>query len=126
LIESDYSSALRYSNPTFCHREICPESRFYYKPINVSVALSGLYDIKSDSDIDTYGYIYEGSFNHLYPSENVLLSDDDTGGNNQFKLIIYLQPITTYILVVTTYKDNVTGAFSILTYGPETMIFDLG
>jgi hypothetical protein len=47
----------------------------------------------------------------------LLKSNDDGNSAGQFKLNIDLQKETEYILVVTTYSPNVTGAFTIYTNG---------
>jgi hypothetical protein len=65
--------------------------------------------------MDTYGYIYENSFDPTSPFVNLIKSNDDNNRAGQFKLNIDLQTGTEYILVVTTYNANVTGAFTIYT-----------
>ncbi len=71
------------------------------------------YTIQSSSDIDTYGYIYESSFNPLNPTENLLVDDDDGGGNRQFKLYTPLYVDTKYILIVTTFLPEKIGDVNI-------------
>jgi len=85
--------------------------------------MDGVYTITSNSSIDTYGYIYNTSFNPALPSENMLLSDDDGGGDHQFKLLLYLQSIIKYILVVTTYNENEQGGFIVIVTGPTLVSF---
>jgi hypothetical protein len=57
----------------------------------------------------------------LYPSDNLIASDDDGGGNGQFKITRYLQFGRTYILVVTTHGSGTTGSFSIRVTGPASL-----
>jgi len=75
--------------------------------------LTGTYDIWCTSSIDTYGYIYTRKFDPTSPSINLLKSDDQGNGGNQFRIHVDLQAGTTYTLVVTTFGSLVTGAFSI-------------
>jgi hypothetical protein len=88
-------------------------SNYYYETIQVNVNETDSYIIESNSSVNTYGYIYKDSFNPVNPFEN-LLSQNDDSCNDQFKLMTNLQVGTTYILVVTTFRSNVIGSFSIL------------
>jgi hypothetical protein len=94
---------------------------YYHETIQINVVTTGLHIFSSISIVDTYGYIYKNNFNPLNPFENLLAQDDDSSGSGQFKLNIYLQASTTYILVVTTSDPNVIGAFSIFVYGPNNV-----
>jgi hypothetical protein len=94
---------------------------YYYEVIQVNVDETGYYILESNSNVDTYGYIYEDNFNPFNPSENLLLEHDESCDSHHFKLTAVLQASTTYMLAVTTYYPNVTGAFSIVTYGLNTI-----
>jgi hypothetical protein len=96
-------------------------SMFYYKAIQVNVNISGIYTLTSNSTIDTYGYLYINYFNISNLTINLLLQDDDCGGSQQFYMKYSLQHNSTYILIATTYGNNVTGAFSIIVDGPGTV-----
>jgi hypothetical protein len=92
----------------------CDWDNFYYETFEVKVPEIRSYTIQSSSNIDTYGYIYENKFNPLNPTENLLTSDDDSGGSgHQFKFEIPLYVNTTYILVVTTFSEKRTGEIKI-------------
>ncbi|CAF5077921.1 unnamed protein product, partial [Rotaria sp. Silwood1] len=56
-------------------------------------------------------------------SSNLLVQNDDSGGNSQFQFTINLQAGTTYFLVVTTYSPNVAAAFSVVVSGPASVAF---
>ena len=77
--------------------------------------------------MDTYGYIYNNSFNSSFPDQNVLASDDNSGNGgygrdkNQFKFIIILERMKTYILVTTTRYQSIIGSFSITVAGPASV-----
>jgi hypothetical protein len=73
--------------------------------------------------MDTYGYLYSGTFYPLDPSVNLLAQDDDTGGNFQFELTAFIEAGVPYTLVVTTHYTNVNGPFSVVAYGLDDVIF---
>ena len=94
-------------------------SNIYYETIQVTVYTTGTYIITSSSSMDMYGYLYTGGVIFSNLSLNLLVYDDDSGGNAQFKLVVYLQPNITYILIATTFSGGVTGPFSIFVLGPS-------
>ncbi len=112
-----YSSALMTNSTTYSRT--CAKSNYYYEAIQLTVVEVGNYSFRSNSNFDTYGYIYKSNFNPLNPFENLLSKNDDGCRDGQFKLISYLQTGTTYILVVTTFSSNVTGDFQISVSGPQ-------
>jgi hypothetical protein len=69
--------------------------------------------------MDTYGFIYQGNFYPTFPYFNIHKQDDDGNGSSQFKLTSELRSDITYILVVTTFSQTTTGAFSITASGPD-------
>ncbi len=73
--------------------------------------------------MDTYGYIYDSSFDPAFPTINLLALDDNTGGNDQFKFGNVFPSLANWILVVTTFSPGVTGAFSIFASGPALLGF---
>ncbi len=91
---------------------------YYYQAVQGTIDTSGTYSFSSSSSIDTYGYLYESSFDPSDPSHNLIASDDDGGGDRQFQISRYLQSGRTYILVVTTHRKNTTGNFSVRVSGP--------
>ncbi|CAF4712329.1 unnamed protein product, partial [Rotaria sp. Silwood2] len=73
--------------------------------------------ITSDSFIDTYGYLYNHSFISTSPFTNLLAYDDNSGGNEQFRLIVSLHPGLKYILVTTPYHGSTTGSYTVVVSG---------
>ena len=73
--------------------------------------------------MDTHGSIYGSHFNMSRPGTNLLLLDDNSGGNQQFKISMYFNASHNYILVVTTYAELQFGLFSIIIYGPGDVGF---
>jgi hypothetical protein len=104
---------------------VCNLRNFYYETFEVKVPEIRYYTIQSSSDIDTYGYIYENTFNPLNTTENLLTSDDNGGGfDGQFRFEIPLYVDTTYILVVTTSSPNKIGKIKINMLGLANVTFE--
>ncbi|CAF1537171.1 unnamed protein product [Adineta ricciae] len=123
-VQTTYLSALTTSSPTFNHSKSASSARnCYYKAVQVSVSISGVYSISSNSTIDTVGYLYNNTFNYQNPNQDILISGDDEGGNRQFMLAIILQPMKNYTLVVTTYQQNITGSFRLIAIGAGSTVF---
>jgi hypothetical protein len=89
----------------------------------MNVSLSGTYEFLSHSSMDTYGYLYTGTFDPVDPSRNRIDSNSDGCDNQQFWLHSFLQANSAYTLVVTTLHTNVTGAFSIVSHGESDVSF---
>ena len=123
MVRSIYSSALTNSSQMYCRQGNCVSLMFYYEAIEINVTMTGNYTILCNSTKDTYGYIYNNSFDPSFPNQNLLSFNDDGGGDQQFIFRTFLQTITQYILVVTTNRVSVTGAFSIIATGPELLSF---
>ncbi|CAF2845938.1 unnamed protein product [Rotaria sp. Silwood2] len=85
--------------------------------------MDGNYGILCNSSMDTYGYLYNNTFDPAYPTMNILAIDDDSGGYYQFMFTIVLQTLSQYILVVTTFNKNVTGPFTITAVGLASVEF---
>ncbi len=104
----------RYSTPDYKYDF---DDDYYYETILVNVSKAGDFTIMSQSSINTYGYIYQNSFDPSHTSLNLLMEDDNSGSNDQFKLKAFLRPSTIYVLVVTTFAPHVTGKLSIIASG---------
>ena len=110
------------SNPIYSRD--CDKEYFHYESIQVKVNTSGYYSFRSYSTTDAYGVIYRNTFNPLNPLENFLGMEDDGGSDLQFRLNIRLSGGMTYVLVMTTYRLEETGTFSIVALGPNKVIFE--
>jgi hypothetical protein len=95
----------------------CDKRNFYYESIEVKVFESGYYTFRGRGSIDAYGSIHKNKFNPLDPSENLLIQDDDSGSDIQFKLDIHLDIGMSYVLIVTTSGSKETGEFSVVALG---------
>ncbi|CAF1282476.1 unnamed protein product [Rotaria sp. Silwood1] len=114
MTTSRYLSALTNGSPQYCRGSNCSSPDYYYQAFRLLVSTAGSYSFQSISTFNTYGYIYNNSFNASDPSANIVVYNDDDAGSSQFLLNISVDTLTKYILVVTTYSRNVTGPFSII------------
>lgn len=101
----------------------CDKKYYYYESIEVKLIESGYYSFRSYSSMDSYGLIYQKTFNPLKPSENLLHAEDDSDSDTQFTLNVRLSDAMTYVLIMTTYQLKETGVFSILIRGPSQVTF---
>jgi hypothetical protein len=91
----------------------------------MNFSTNGLYTISSNSTMDTYGFIYNNSFDRLIPNNNLLTWDNDRAGNKQFQMLLNFTATYNYILVLTTYTGMVFGSFSVIVWGPGEVGFSL-
>jgi len=99
-------------------------SDYHYHAIAVQVFKTGPYSFISSSQIDTYGCFYNYAVDPTDPYRSLVTFDNDSGGNQQFKISLGLESGKTYVLIVTTFAPNVTGFFTITAVGPASV--DLG
>jgi hypothetical protein len=119
MAQSMYSSMLTANTQTYSR--VCGRTNYYYETIQVNVQETGNYSFGSISSIETYGYIYNNSFDPFNPTKNLVLQDGYGCGIYQFQLTARLQLNTTYVLVVTTFFPNVQGNFSVHVTGPNNV-----
>jgi hypothetical protein len=96
----------------------------YYDSIQINILEDGIYQFQSQSSIDLYGYLYENSFHSTNINSNLLISDNDSGGNYQFYFQYFLSSYSNYILVVTTFYNNTVGPYSVSVKGPSIVNFN--
>jgi hypothetical protein len=89
------------------------------------VSIGGGYVMISNSSFTTVGILYElNNFNPSSVFENALASDPGmVDGNGQFLIKFIFKPMKQYTFVTASYFWNVTGAFTITTFGPGSMNF---
>lgn len=102
-------------------RYLTSSSSYYYHIYSIVVPVSGYYSIMTLGANDSYGYIYKPSFNSSDPSTNLIAYDDNSGGNQQFQIIMHLEANTQYNLVLTTASRNQTGPYTIIVSGLNTV-----
>jgi hypothetical protein len=109
-----WTNSSRLTKDSQMYSQDCNLESFFYEAFEVKVPENRYYTIWSSSNIDTYGYIYENSFDPLDPFENLLTSNDDSEGyGDQFKIETHLYDDTRYILIVTTYSPKQIGDITI-------------
>ncbi|CAM4759723.1 unnamed protein product [Rotaria magnacalcarata] len=94
------------------------DASYYYKLLKVTVTTNGYYNFRTDSSIDTYGYLYQKHFNAQSTLENLVVYNDDAGGKLLFLLSYNIQSGITYYLVTTTYFPLITGLLTVVISGP--------
>lgn len=119
VINSTYSSALTNNSPMFARTS--GAATFFYAAIRLTLYVTGVYTITSNSSMDAYGYLYANSFNASNVNYNLMAGDDDSNGAVQFRIVVNLQANINYILVFTTFSERVTGSFSVIVSGPYTV-----
>jgi hypothetical protein len=87
----------------------------YYNVIPFTVTTTPkMITIYSTGSMDTFGFLYgPGGFNPMSPFNNIILGDDDSFGGGNFALTYNFTVPGTYYVVLTTYKSNVTGSYSL-------------
>ncbi|CAF3781040.1 unnamed protein product [Adineta steineri] len=121
IVSPTYSGSLSSSSPIFV-RPDKSSGHYYYQAIRVTVPTSGTYIFTSTSSKDTFGCFYSDPVDPSYPSQNLITTDDDGAGNNQFRISAALQSTRTYVLIVTTYDVNIIGSFVITVNGPASVV----
>ena len=120
MIESTYSSVLTRDSPIFARTD-CKTSNYYYEAIRMEIVQSGCYNLIGNSSIDVYGQDYKDQFNPLFPMHDLFAEDGRTYRDGHFELQTSLLNNTKYILVVTTFHQNITGTLSVLVTGPNSV-----
>ena len=96
---------------------------YYYDLVRFQVSDTGVYIFQSSSNIDLFGSLYKNYFIRTVPSKNLIAYDDLSGGNNQFRFVVFLKTTEVYYLVTTTSPQNRIGEFTITATGTQTITF---
>ena len=102
----------------------CESSDYYYETIEMKVLESGCYHLNGDNATDIYGYIYEDYFKPMPPGNNSFSQILRAYRGDRFELQMSLLIGIKYVLVVTTFDQNLTGEFSIIATGPANIHFN--
>ena len=92
-------------------------SNYYYEVYRIIIPRTGSYIFRSNSSIDIYGYFYSSVFHPDHSYLNLMADDDNSAGDRQFQLQMYLRGGFAYELVVTTSSENATGSYSVTVLG---------
>ncbi|CAF1454972.1 unnamed protein product [Adineta ricciae] len=117
IVSAVYNGNLTSSHP-FYNRTGGSTGQYYYQAFEIHVSTTGTYTFTSTSNMDTFGYIYQGNFYPFAPQINVHGQDDDSAGSSQFRVTAVLRSDVKYILVYTTYSSNTFGKYSVSAAGP--------
>jgi hypothetical protein len=123
IVQSNYSSAVASTRPICCRGGSFSLSLNFFEAININVTTTGYYDMRSRSTMKSYGYLYDNSFDPIFPGLNLLKANENNRRTQLFLLSMLLQAGTSYILVATTDEPYATGTFSILATGPASVWF---
>ena len=115
-MEYNVSSSLTTNSPVFCRTDACANPSYYYQAVSFNVSASGSYTMTTSGGMDTYGLLYDTTFNAADPAQGVIASNDDGSSDGQFVVTEYLQPGMRYTIVVTTYLLGDTGPFVLTFY----------
>jgi len=119
--QTEYSSSLSVNSHRCNRLKGCRLLNYYCEMIEINTREEGLYTITSHSSKDLFGYIYENNFTLFDLNINAIESDDDSHYNSQFKISLYRQANSSFILIVTTAQALEQGDFSIIVHGPSTV-----
>lgn len=87
----------------------------HYSVITLNITIAGLVTINGESVWDNFLVLYSSAgFNPADPLTNALYANDDLVGPNAGFTYNFTAP-GTYYLVICSYKNNVTGAFTVNT-----------
>ena len=118
IIQSTYSSELSTTSATFS-RTACAAQQYHYEALQFTVTVNDSFAFYSESDMHTFGMIYEHAFDQSKPSQGRITFDDESCGiSKHFGIRISLKVNTTYILVVTTVGPLERGHFTVIVLGP--------
>lgn len=84
--------------------------------------ITGNYSFRSESSLNTSGYLYSPSFDERSPLSHLIAFDD--GQSSQTRQFQWTQLIETrrqYYLVVTPYSPDLLGTFALLIRGLTTI-----
>ena len=116
VFNTTYASGWTSYSPLY-YRPYGANLTYFYESFHVRVPIYGEYRFTSFSDYNTMAYLYNGTFFPSSPLVNYYAEDDNSAGDRQFQLTVYLRPNITYTLVVTTYWSNATGAYTLVASG---------
>lgn len=118
VVNTTLWSILGSNNPVYA-RPNNTNSTYFYDTFKIVVPTTGFYGIGTNSNFDTYGYLYSVTFVPDAPLEFLAASDDDSGGNGQFQIKAYLERYFTYTLVATTFDEQKVGSYVVIVSGPR-------
>ena len=120
-VRTEYLSNFTIHSHKCNHPSKCRLLKFYCEIVEIRITEGGSYIITSNSDMNMKGYIYENDFTLFDLDINIIKWDDASHYNNQFKMELYCQMNTSFLLIVTTNEEFEQGLFSIAVNGPSSV-----
>ena len=120
IFSSTIDGVLNSDSPVFTRPNVFNRLS-YYQAYQFTVSTSGNYTFRTNSSIDTYGVLYNNPMDPSNSSGNMIAFNDDGAGAAQFKITAPLDAGNTYVLVVTTLGEHITGAYQLITSGPSVL-----
>ncbi|UJR11876.1 hypothetical protein I4U23_016055 [Adineta vaga] len=118
MTNTTISASLTTDNPKYT-RFNGTGSNYFYDQYSIIVPVTGSYIFMSISSIDTFCQFYgPRAYARYYTT---IAYNNNDGDENQFKIQMYLQESTRYIMRVTTYNQNIVGDYRILASGLTTV-----
>jgi hypothetical protein len=112
-IKTTYSSSLTEMSPSFT-RYLGTSTGYYYILLKLNVPKSGMYNIRTDSHMDLFVYIYHTQFSSSNPQSNLIAYSNQCGGRKQFQSMITLDNERDFYIVISTSFPDMTGLFAVI------------
>lgn len=123
--ENTFTFSLTGTSPIICPDYFCSDSYHFIAPVLISVRTTGIYKLSTQSNMDTYGYLYQPMFDVRFIYLNLIDEDDDSFGDGQFEIENTFQANQSYVVVVSTYNPYEMGIFTAVGTGPDLLNFTL-
>ena len=121
---STYTSALTSANPFYTRPNGLFGSHYYYESIDVNIPSTGIYRFQSDNKLDTYASVYSNNFIASNPSANLFYQMDDQSEINwNFQFALNIPYAVRITIVITTFKPNTQGSYTLHVTGPNKVTF---
>ncbi len=93
-----------------------------YDVFSFTIDAGGSYSFNNSASYDSYGFLYQGSFDPASPLTNVIVGNDGdsniTGADDYYGFTTNLSTGTNYFLVTTGYRNEYFGSFTTTIDGP--------
>lgn len=122
-MQTIYSSNVT-TNSHRCSHFNCTLLNSYCEINQIHVSVEGDYAIIINSTVALNGYAYENNFTLFNLSMNAIKESSQSNCVNHFRLSLYRQMNTSFILAVATSKQGDKGTFSIIVNGPSKVTFE--
>ena len=115
-INYTYPGSLDTTDPSFTNPISAYDTYYDVQPFyltlsgNVTLTVNSFNDASGDSDSTLF--LYQGTFDPAAPRANLIVSDDDSNGNNLSRITRNLTAGTQYLVVTSSYYARNTGSYS--------------